>query len=232
MVIERFTYKEEVEIRLSLLQTLVNGGCELNLHRAQIDRLWETLLKKSLCSTEREHYLKRLADATNIQSQRRKGFDAFDIYFFFMDNVARIENWCKYMHLEEFEVFKSYFLLMNVILKKMQQRPKLGLRIPSPLYSLESNVKEIEYKALVPPRDLECMTSLQKIILECESETVVLQASGLLDQISDNVVYSTIDSTAIELREVHSALLELCQKWRGNSEEKGYDNPKEFTRGI
>ena len=68
------------------------------------------------------------------------------------------------------------------------------------MYSLENNVKEIEYEVLVPPRDLEGMTSLQKIMLECESEAVLLQASELFHEIYDNVVYSNIDNTVIELR--------------------------------
>ena len=58
VIFDRVKYKEEVEERLSLLQTLVSGGNGITLSRGQMDILWETFLRKSLCTIEREHYLK------------------------------------------------------------------------------------------------------------------------------------------------------------------------------
>ena len=81
VVIERVKYKEEVEVRLSLLQTLVSGGYEINFNRAQIDTLWETFLKKSLCSAEREHYLKWLADATKMAESGEESIRRFRYLF-------------------------------------------------------------------------------------------------------------------------------------------------------
>ena len=201
VVIDRVKYREEVEERLSLLQTLVSGGYEITLSRAQMDTLWETFLKKSLCSAEREHYLKWLADATESQSQGKKVFDDSDIYFFFIEKVANIEDSYKDMQLEGFGVFKSYFLLVNVSLKKMQQASKLTSHTSSTFYSSETYVKEIEYEIFVPPTELEGMTCLRKIMLECESETVLLQASELFHEIYDNVMYAKIDNNVTELRE-------------------------------
>ena len=69
------------------------------------------------------------------------------------------------------------------------------------MYSLEDNVTEINCLVLVPPMDLEGMANLRKIMLECESEAVLLQASELFHEIYDNVEYSKIENTVIELRE-------------------------------
>ena len=77
-----------------------------------------------MCIAERELYLKWLADATESQSQGKKVFDDSDIYSFFMEKVANIEDNYSDTQLEGFGVFKSYFLLVNVSLKKMQQSVK------------------------------------------------------------------------------------------------------------
>lgn len=200
VVIDRIKYREEIEERLSLLQTLVTGGFEITLSRDQMDTLWETFLKQSLCSAERELYLKWLADATESQSQGKKIFEDSDIYSFFIEKVANTEDSYKDIQIEGFGVFKSYFILVNVSLKKMQQGAKQSVHSISSFYQNDGFTKEIEYEILVPPLELEGMKCLRKIMLECESDLVLVQASDLFHEIYDNVIYSKIEESITDLR--------------------------------
>ena len=207
VVFDRVKYKEEVEERLSLLQTLVSGGYGVTLSRGQMDALWEAFLRKSLCTIEREHYLKWLGDATESQSQGKKVFDDSDIYSFFIEKVANIEDSYKDMQLEGFGVFKSYFLLVNVSLKKMQQSIKHSSYTVSTFYQSDTYTKEVDYEILVPPLELEGMKCLRKIMIETTSEAVLNQASDLFHEIYDNIIYSKIENTILQIRQ---EFIEYC----------------------
>jgi ubiquitin carboxyl-terminal hydrolase 34 len=212
VLFERVKYKEEIEERLSLLQTLVSGAFSITLTRSQMDTLWETFLKRALCAVEREHYLKWLADATESQSQGKKVFDDSDIYSFFIEKVANVEDNYKDMQFEGFGVFKSYFLLVNVSARKMQQTPKQNYMTSSSFYHSEY-VRDFEYQVLVPPTSLEGMLCLRKIMIEVDSELVLSNASELFHELYDNVSYSQILETAKEIR---SEFIEFALKYIQN----------------
>lgn len=198
ILFERVRYKEEIEERLSLLQTLVSGAFSITLTRHQMDTLWETFLKKSLCAVEREHYLKWLADATESQSQGKKVFDDSDIYSFFIEKVANVEDEYKDMQVEGFGVFKSYFLLVNVSARKMQQMPKNNYLSTSSFYANEYS-RDFEYQVLVHPIELEGMKCLRKIMMEVSSESVLHTASELFHEIYDNVKPGSDDESETQL---------------------------------
>ena len=200
VLFERVKYKEEIEERLSLLQTLVSGAYNITLTRQQMDTLWETFLKQSLCAVEREYYLKWLSDATESQSQGKKVFDDSDIYSFFIEKVANIQDDYREMQLEGFGVFKSYFLLVNVSSKKMQQVSKQNYAMSSSFYQSEYT-KDFEYQILVSPLNLEGMKCLRKIMIEVNSEAVLSNASELFHELYDNIYYSKILETEPEIRE-------------------------------
>ena len=152
-------------------------------------------------------YLKWLADATESQSQGKKVFDDSDIYSFFMEKVANIEDNYSDIQLEGFGVFKSYFLLVNVSLKKMQQSVKNNIFIGSHFFQSETFTIELEYDVLVPPLELEGMKCLRKIMIEASSESVLNQASELFHEIYDNINFTEIDLTR---KEVIKEFIDYC----------------------
>jgi ubiquitin carboxyl-terminal hydrolase 34 len=187
LVVDRTTYKENIEERLNFLHTFLSTSTHFTLTQRQMDALWDSLLKNALCSAERDCFMKWLSEVTESQSQGKKIFDDSDVFEFFRQKVGNPSNDYHGLTSEGFKVFKSYFLLVNVSLQKLLQFPKhyfysssSGAYSTYPStgnnYSTENQPKEFEYSIIVPPYELEGMECLRKLLFEVQADKVLDQA--------------------------------------------------------
>lgn len=222
VVSDRTPYKDQIEIRLNFLHTLLTSSLTVTLTQKQMDTLWELLLQNSLCAAERECFLKWLGDVTESQSQGKKIFDDSDVHQFFLEKVANLTNEYFEMSPEGFTVFKSYFLLVNASLNGMKQNPKSAYSSSSATnyvntnYQNEYTVKEFDYQVVIAPLSLVGMECLRKIIMQAKSEKVLSQASEFLNNLYDNL------DTHESLVEIREEFIAYCLNYlkTGSSVEK------------
>jgi hypothetical protein len=224
----RYDHKTNITCRLEFLKFLASYST-FTISRKEVDQIWNCLVDESEISFDEEALFKWLKESCETTAGTNQVWQLEDIGAIFNERFSKGSGEMSSLTLDGFYCIQSYFLLANETSEKLLRiaKSKVTTTHSSNLTSFSNSTgahfstfsfnrskpkqeekkdDETHFQTLVAPKDLDGITNIWKIAVECGNDDVVDKAVKFLMQLYHNL------STKIEeqRKEINNECIETA----------------------
>ena len=201
----RYDHKTNIEERLDFLKFLASNS-DFTISRKEVEIIWSCLVDESKIDYDEAALFKWLKESCEKSSGTTVVWELEDIGAIFNERLGKGTGEMTSLTLDGFYCMQSYFLLANETAERLERiaKPKVVPTYTSygshfgPGFSTfsfsktkkqkkEEPVEEVNFMVLTEPKNLEGVTNMWKIAIECSNKEVSKKATEFLIKLYYNL---------------------------------------------
>ena len=231
----RYDHKTNIEERLGFLKFLA-ANSSFTISRKEVDVIWSCLVDESEIDFDEAALFKWLKESCETPKGGSIVWELQDIGAIFNERLGKGTGEMTSLTLDGFYCMQSYFLLANETAEKLERivKPKVVTPVYTgygnqfgPTFSTfainrvrkpakkEETVEEVNFVVQTEPKNLEGVTNIWKIAIECRNKEVSQKATEFLIKLYYNLCPSLEDKK----KEINYECIETALSFLGKVQE-------------